>query len=55
MSTMQTAEIRELNAADVDAVSGGFVMSSLGAFLAGAAVGYGIRRGVEALVDWIFG
>ena len=53
MNAIESSEIRELSAAEVDDVSGGFVW--IGVFLGGAAVGYGIRKGVEAIVDWIFG
>jgi hypothetical protein len=49
---MNAIETRELNAAEVEEVSGGFVW--IAAFLGGAAVGYGIRKGGEAIVDWFF-
>lgn len=44
--------ISTLSAEETESISGGFVY--IGAFAAGAAVGYGIRKGVDALVDWIF-
>jgi hypothetical protein len=52
MNTIESLQVRELSAAEVDDVSGGFVW--IGAFVGGAAVGYGIRKGVEAFVDWLF-
>jgi hypothetical protein len=47
-------EIRELKTDERNEVNRGFLLSSLGAFAVGCAVGYGIRRGVDALLDWLF-
>ena len=43
----KTSEVRELTANDLDEVNGGFVW--IAAFVGGAAVGYGMRSGGEAL------
>jgi hypothetical protein len=54
MNVQDTSEIRELMDCELDQVNGGIVQSTVGVFLVGVAVGYGIRRGVDALVDWLF-
>ena len=46
-------EVRELNAAETDEVSGGFIW--IAAFAIGALVGYGCRRGGEAAIDYFSG
>ena len=50
MNAQETTEIRELSIDELDEVNGGFVW--IGAFLAGAAAGYGIRLAGEAVYDW---
>lgn len=50
MNMIESSALRELNAAEVDDVSGGFVW--IAAFVIGAAVGYGIRKGGESLYDY---
>lgn len=47
MSTIENSEIRALDTAEVDEVFGGFIFASLGVFLVGAAVGYGLRLAGE--------
>jgi bacteriocin-like protein len=51
MNAQETTEIRELTMDELNEVSGGFVW--IGAFVGGAAVGYGIRCAAEAIGDWL--
>jgi bacteriocin-like protein len=51
MNVQEMTEIRELTMDELNEVSGGFVW--IAAFVGGAAVGYGIRRGAEAIADWL--
>jgi bacteriocin-like protein len=51
MNAQETTEIRELTMDELNEVSGGFVW--IGAFVGGAAVGYGIRCAAEAIADWL--
>jgi hypothetical protein len=50
MNAIENSQTRELSAAEVDDVSGGFIW--IGVFAAGALIGYGIRRGGEAIADY---
>jgi hypothetical protein len=53
MTDIANSEVRELNAAETDEVSGGFIW--IAAFAIGALVGYGCRRGGEAAIDYFAG
>ena len=53
MTDIANSEVRELNAAETDEVSGGFIW--IAAFAIGALVGYGCRRGGEAAIDYFSG
>ena len=50
MTDIENSEVRELNAAEMDEVSGGFIW--IAAFAIGALVGYGCRKGGEAVIDY---
>jgi hypothetical protein len=53
MHAVESTQARELNAAEIDDVSGGFIW--IAAFAIGAAVGYGCRKAGDATVEWFFG
>jgi hypothetical protein len=50
MTDIANAEVRELNAAETDEVSGGFIW--IAAFAIGALVGYGCRKAGESAMDY---
>jgi lactobin A/cerein 7B family class IIb bacteriocin len=53
MNVQETTEIRELTSEELNDVNGGFLLAAAAVFVGSAALGYAIRRGMEAAREWV--